>query len=232
VAEPSPYFPQTKTGILRQNLRIGAALNTGVMGNEFAYNRFISERVFRLRVALYAALLVAVTTAFGRSVAQTETEISWKANSAGTLIFGIPGQTERYANYFAYQSHQTPGALTFRPYSAFDFGRELNRRELNNQLPARALDLRIAGLISARTLAPGVNELGVSGRGGLGITPMQIAVADQSAFVDEEITPASEAATWFAAALVAVLIAWHQRRRFTRILKHRIQSGLRALVSS
>jgi hypothetical protein len=194
-----------------------------MMENEFARrnDHLICERAFWFGVALHAAALVAATTVFGGTVPQTETGIAWKANSAGTLIFGTREQSEindRYgANDFVSQSHQTRGALTFRSHPTFGFGRGLNRRGLNDPLIERALDARIADLPSAQTNVPRANDPMVSRAGDLGITPMQIALADQSVFVGEETTPVPEPSTWFVAALVAGAIVWHQRRRFTRI---------------
>jgi hypothetical protein len=187
----------------------------------------ISERAFWFGAALYAALLVAATTVFGGTVPQTETGIAWKANSAGTLISGIREQPEindgNGANDFLYQSHQTRGALTLRLHTTFGFGWGLSRRSLNDPLIELALHARIADLTSARTNAPRFNDPIVSRAGDLGITPMQIALADQSVFVDEETTAARKPATWFAAALVASVIAWRQRHRFTRNLARRIR---------
>jgi hypothetical protein len=182
----------------------------------------ISTRAFWLGVALYAALFVAATTMFGGTLPQTETGLAWKASSAGTLILGIqeqPETDELYANHFLRQSYQTRGALTLRSHSIFGFGRELNRRELNDPLPTHTLDPRIAELTSVRIIAPSVNEPGVSGgSGGLGITSMQIALADQSVFVGEETSPVPEPSSWFAAAFVAGAIVWFQRHRFVRRL--------------
>jgi hypothetical protein len=160
---------------------------------------------------------------FSGAVPQTETGVAWKANSVGTLIFGIreyPETDELYANRFLHQRDKARGALTFRSHSTFGFGRELSRRELNSSLTARTLDPRIAELPSVRTIALSVSELDVSGgSGGLAITSMQITLADQSVFVGEETDPVPEPSTWFAAALVAGAIAWSQRHHFVRRLK-------------
>jgi hypothetical protein len=195
--------------------------------NEFARrnDRLISERAVWWGLAVYAVSFVAATNVLGGTMPQTETVVAWKANSTGTLIFGIREQTEaddRYANHFDYQSYQTRGKLTLRSHSPFDFGWELNRRELSDPVPARTLDPRIAGLTPVQTWVPSVNQPVVPrGDGGLGITPMQIAFADQSVFVGEELGLVPEPATWIAAALVAGATAWSQRRRFTRILPRR-----------
>ena len=208
--------------ILRRERCTGAAPNNRMKDNEFAEsnNRVLSERAFWLGLALYAALFVAVTTVFGSTVPQTGTGFAWKANAADTLVLGIPEQAEiNYgsgANHFLYQSHQTRGALTFRLYSPFGFGHELNRRALKDPLTPRALDPKIAELLSARTSAPRVNGPVVSRADDFGFTPMQIPLAEPGVFAGEEITPVPERATWFAAALVVGAITWSQRHRFIR----------------
>lgn len=192
--------------------------------NEFARsnNSVIPERAFWLGLALYAALFVAATTMFGGAVPQTKTGFAWRANPANTLVFELPEQTEisygKGSNHFLYQSHQRRGALTFRPYATFAFGQGLNRPALNDSLRVRALDPQISDLPSARTSVPRFDGPVVSRAGDLGITPMQIALGEQSMFVGEEITPVPERATWFAAALAVGAIAWSQRHRFIRSL--------------
>jgi len=192
-----------------------------VTENEFPRSKdpLISNRAFWLGLALYAALLVAATAAFGGTVPETETGFAWKASPTGTLIFGIREQPETdalYANHRIFQGYETPGQLTLRSYLTFGFTTRFNQPRLNNSLTARALDPRIADLTSARTIAPSVNGPVVSGDGGPAVTPMQIALGTQSSFIAEDLTATPEPATWFAAVLAAGTVAWSQRRRFAR----------------
>ncbi len=152
------------------------------MRNDFQQqDHLTSARAFWVGLAFYAALFIGAVTVVGGTVPQTETAVAWKANSTGTLIFGIREQPEINdncgADYFLRNSHETRGALTLRSHSTFGFVSELNRRSLNDPLIARSLDPRIADLPSARTNTPRVNEPVVSRAGDLDITPMQIGSA-------------------------------------------------------
>lgn len=187
------------------------------MDNKFARSNYhsIFKWAFRSGLVAYTVSFVATTNAFS---AATETAVTWKANSAGTLIFGIRDQADRErANLFLQQGDQTRGALTLRSHSTFSFGWESNERELTQPLPSRPLDPEIA-LTSMQTSALSVNRPVISNiDAGLAITPMEITFADSRAIVGEEINPVPEPATWIAAALVAGAITWSQRRRFKRI---------------
>lgn len=178
-------------------------------------DRLISERGFCFSLSLYAALFAAAMTVFGGTLPQTETGVTWKASSAGTLIFGVREQVEisdRYgANHFLYQSHETRRALTFRSHSDFDFASRSNRLISHELVSVRAYDPIIARLPSAPANAPRSNEPAVSSAGDPSIKPREISLPGQGVSVGEEITPISEQpSTWFAVALLglALSIGW------------------------
>jgi hypothetical protein len=181
--------------------------------NEFGSRRYrlISDRVFLGVVASYLALFVAIAATSGGRVPPAKNEM-WKVNSAGTLVFGILERAET-------------GALTLSSHSTLSPVPKAIRSSPGNLIPSQVFDNKIANLPSFPPRTPGVGATALSDANEPGIGPVQIALANQSAFIGEDITPLPEPATWFAAALVAGAIAWLQRRRLSRRLTRQTQRG-------
>lgn len=193
----------------------------------------MSRGAFAFALLLYVVLFTLVATVVGGTAPlPTTTRIPSNATSAGTLIFGIREQIEvgdrNGANYFLRTSPETRGALTLRSHSTLDLVPGIDQRPLTDSLTARQLDPGIAGFLSARTSTPPINGPLVSMASNLGVTPMQIALTDQTMFLEEIGSPVPEPATWFPAALLAGAIAWSQRHRLAGIFARRIRSDSRA----
>lgn len=168
----------------------------------------MSERAFWVGVALYTALFVGAAAALGGAVPETETGIAWKANSAGTLIFG-----NRQAEI---RDRYDTGALTLRSPSAF-LTLPSDRQSARSLISTAAFDTRGAKLPQIPSIVVATaSALPISSAFGASAAAAAPITADQTFFATE-ITPVPEPATWIVAVLLAGSLAW-TRRSFARAL--------------
>ena len=175
----------------------------------------ISDRAFWFGLTIYALLFITVAGAFAGNGAGNDANVNQNTNWTGTLIFGARNRLEIDDAYRVDLFHHDYGAVTFHRYWGNDFSPRLNW-SVGGRGPFDALVNKVAELPAASASVSGGNRITFSGTSDAEITPMQIALGVQSSFIGEDVAPAPEPATWFAAALVAGAVAWSSRRRFTR----------------
>jgi hypothetical protein len=154
----------------------------------------ITDKYFWVGLALY----IAAASAFGDTGSGNGAGSIQRVDWSGTLIF---------SNRTLLQGNESDSANYSQPGTSSSAG----NGSAINQIITGVVELPVASAEFSHANEPTGSRLSDGG-----ITSMQIARGTQTNFIEEDVTPAPEPATWLAATLATGMIALSQRRRFAR----------------